>query len=337
MSNESNDPREIEVPQDDDGQRMDRWLKRVAPDLSYVLVQKLIRKGQIRMDGGRVKTSTPIKAGSIVRLPPYRGTNEKGPKHKREYKISSEDEAFIRSLVIYDDGDVVALNKPPGLAVQGGSKTTRHIDGLLEGLKNEDGVKPRLVHRLDKDTSGVLLLARSAKVAKEMGALFKGRDIRKLYWAIVTPTPDIPAGSIKAPIGKGGGVGREKMYVNEEEGKFALTEYTVVEQALNQAAFVAFWPRTGRTHQIRVHAQILGSPVLGDGKYGGADARIEGLEHHDNLYKGLHLHARRIRCKHPVKKGWLDITAPLPPELVRTWKTLGFNHKHKEDPFADLD
>jgi len=327
----SNGVRIIKVNQDDDGQRLDRWLKRVAPDLPYVLVQKLIRKGQIRIDGGRCKTDTKISGGQEVRLPPYQA--DRAPKDQRKSKLSDKDAQFIRSLVIHQDGDVIALNKPAGLAVQGGTKIKKHIDGMLDAFTGKNGVRPRIVHRLDKDTSGVLLLARNAKTAKKLGAMFKGRDIKKIYWAIVTPTPEIHDGKIKAPLLKAESGDKEKVTVDEKEGKFALTEYRVIERAADLAAFVAFWPRTGRTHQIRVHAQILGSPILGDGKYGGQDAFLEGVDHP----RQLHLHARRLILPHPTQKGILDISAPLPAELAKSWKALGFNTKNKEDPFEDLN
>lgn len=325
----------IAVSSDDEGQRMDRWIKKNAPDLPYVLVQKLLRKGQIRVDGKRAKPDTKLSAGQEVRLPPYSGDRVQEKK-----KISDEEIDFIRSLVIYDDGDVVALNKPQGWAVQGGTNTNQHIDGLLEALVNEKGVKPRLVHRLDKDTSGVLLLARSAKVARELGFAFKGRDVKKTYWALVSPVPEIYDGTIKAPLIKAGGSNKERMRIDNEDGKPAVTEYKVVEVAGSEIAFVAFWPRTGRTHQIRVHAEYMGCPILGDGKYNHRDIQhehekidLDGM----HLARRLHLHAQRLVLPHPVQpQKILDISAPLPPELAKSWKKLGFDANLKDDPFEDM-
>ena len=179
----------IEVQQDDDGQRLDRWLKREVPDVPYVLLQKLIRKGALRVDGKRVKTDTRLSAGQAVKIPAA-GTGS-GTANERK-KISAKDKAFIQSLVIFDDGDVIALNKPSGLAVQGGSGQKVHIDGFLDGLKDDAGVRPKLVHRLDKDTSGVLLLARSTAVARKLGEAFKGKDVKKIYMALVQPTKNLP-------------------------------------------------------------------------------------------------------------------------------------------------
>ena len=319
--------RHITVTEDDDGQRLDRWLKKNMGDTPYSLVQKLIRKGQLRVDGKRAKGDTKLKAGQDVRIPPVQEKPEGEARVLKEKDIE-----FIKSLVIYDDGDVIALNKPAGLSVQGGSKIKFHIDGMLDGLTNKTGVRPRLVHRLDKDTSGVLLLARSSKVAKELGNMFKGRDIKKIYWALVAPTPEKHEGTIRAALIKSGGANKERMTVDNKEGKKAVTEYAVIEHAMEQAAFVAFWPRTGRTHQIRVHAELLGSPILGDEKYGAEHEAIAGVD----TASRLHLHAQRIICQHPTRKGTLDIQAPLPPELKKSWKALGFSSSHKSDPFADI-
>lgn len=328
----------LTVENDDDGQRLDRWLKRHVPDMPYVLAQKLLRKGAVKVDGKKASTDQRLSGGQIVRIPPFETS---GPqREKRKQPLSEKDTAFIRSLVIYDDGDVIAINKPGDLAVQGGTNTDRHIDGMLDALVNEEGVRPRLVHRLDKDTSGILLLARSAACAKALGAAFKGRDIKKIYWALVAPVPDIRDGTIRAPLGKSTG-NYEKMQVDEEDGKPSVTEYKIIEAAGKKAAFAVFWPRTGRTHQIRIHAALLGSPVVGDGKYAlkddegsRLDAATQGLE---GVSKALHLHAARIILEHPMRKGVsLDISAPLPPLLAKSWKALGFPLALKADPFKDL-
>ncbi len=323
----------LNVSEDDSGQRLDRWIKKYAPDLPYVLVQKLMRKGQIRVDGKRAKPDQKLEAGQEVRLPPYEGMRP-----REEKKITAADIAFIKSLVIYDDGDIIAINKPYDLAVQGGTNTYRHVDGLLEGLANEEGVKPKLVHRLDKDTSGILLLARSTKIAREMGDMFKGRDLKKIYWALISPAPSIYEGTIRAPIAKASGSNKERMVVDEEEGKYSLTDYSIIDTAGTDVAFAAFWPRTGRTHQIRVHSEFMGSPILGDPKYAYRDIQHEheiiDLESLD-LAKRLHLHARRIIFRHPIKRTKVDITAPLPEDLQKSWKALGFDPSYKKDPFGE--
>lgn len=339
-----NGERFITVSEDDDGQRFDRWITKRAPEIPYVLVQKLVRKGAFKVEGKRVKGDTKLVAGQSVRIPAIDiKTRLAGTKPEKKDKLTEQDRAFLHSLVIYQDVDIIAINKPHGLAVQGGTKTEQHLDRLLPALADKNGVAPRLVHRLDKDTSGVMLLARSAKVATKLGDAFKGRDIRKIYWAMVHGVPDPREGSVKAPLIKAGGLNKERMRVDEKEGKFALTEYSVLDHAGKHAAFVAFWPRTGRTHQIRVHAELMGNPIVGDGKYAGRDSmtyengdpvpRVEELQR----MKQLHLHAHRLVFRHPITGKKMDIKAPLPPALQKSWKAMGFDTKSKEDPFADLE
>ena len=281
------------------------------------------------MDGKRAKADTKLSSGQEVKIPPV---EKSAVKTMPQHKPSAEDEKFIRSLILHDDGDVLAFNKPHGLAVQGGSKTKRHIDGYLPALKNKEGVTPRLVHRLDKDTSGLLITARSAQVAKTLGESLKRRQVKKIYLAVTVGVPEISDGTIKAPLQKGAkGSAKEKMHI-DEDGKSAITDYVVLDRALDKAALVAFWPRTGRTHQIRAHAAFMGCPILGDRKYGSAEAVIEGME----LPKRLHLHALRIVCDHPTqKRKKLDITAPLADDLRASFKALGFQTKFKQDPFED--
>lgn len=343
MTNE----RFIQVSEDDDGQRFDRWLKKYVPDIPFGLSQKLIRKGAFKIDGKKAKSDTRLIAGQSVRIPAIENSGS-SDKKKKDKPLTAQDKAFIKDMIIYQDEDVIALNKPPGLAVQGGTNTKQHIDRLIEALTDKKGVKPRLVHRLDKDTSGILLLARSAKVAKTLGEHFKKQQIRKIYWAIVTPSPEEQRGAIKAPLAKAGGTNKERMVVDEEEGKFALTEFEVIEQAMDKAAFVAFWPKTGRTHQIRVHAELMGCPILGDGKYKGEPEQIDHNNQHEgtvraikegslNVSKRLHLHAREISCPHPSRKGLLTIQAPLPDDLKKSWKAFGFAPNFKGPLFEDLE
>ena len=326
--------RHIEVKADDDGQRMDRWLSRNLKGVPFGLLQKLMRKGQIRVDSKRVKPDTRLQEGQVVRLPPIEQRDEK-PR-----KLSNEDREYIKSLVIYDDGEVLAINKPTGLATQGGTNIKRHVDGMLEALNNKEGVTPRLVHRLDKDTSGVLLLARSANTARDLGKIFKGRDIQKIYWALVAPAPEMNNGEIRAPIHKVGGPGNEKMVVDVEEGLPATTLFDIIDRAHKQAAFMAFWPRTGRTHQIRVHAESMGCPIIGDPKYNKREIEHEHefmtLEDVD-LAKRLHLHAREVSFKHPKTKKIVTIQADLAPDLQKSWRALGFDPSTKQKPFQDID
>lgn len=315
----------IEVSEDEDGQRLDRFLQKHLKGTPIGLLQKLMRKGQIRVDSKRVKTNTRISAGQSVRIPPL----EK--KDSNTKKVSDKDADLIRSLVIYDQGGILAINKPAGLATQGGTNIKRHIDGMLPALADKDGVVPRLVHRLDKDTSGVLLLARSAEMARELGKVFQGRQIRKIYWALTVPAPEMNSGEIRAPLKKVGGEGNEKMAV-DNDGQGAITLFDVIDRAHKQLAFVAFWPRTGRTHQIRVHAAYMGCPILGDGKYGGSDAMLDGVDH----VKRVHLHARSIHFKHPKTGKDINVSAPLSGDIEKSWKDLGFDHNSDHDVFADI-
>lgn len=327
-----NNVQQLSVAEDDDGQRLDRWLKKILPGVPYALLQKMLRTGQVRVDGKRAKAETRLLVGQTVRVPPFdvKGANKKG----NHFVDEEGDRKFLESLIIYDDGDLLALNKPYGLPVQGGSGIKRHVDGLLELMTSKKGVKPRLVHRLDRDTSGVLLVARSLKMAQAMGAKFSGRNIRKYYWAVTVPVPEVMDGTIRMALAKGEGPYKDMMVVDEVEGKKASTEFRVLDRAGRKAAFVAFWPRTGRTHQIRVHAASgLKCPLLGDEKYGGDIADFDDMD----LSGRLHLHARRVIFPHPLTGEIIDITAPLPDDLRRTWKAFGFSANLKDDPFADIE
>lgn len=318
----------IKVSEEDDGQRLDRWLKKNAPEVPYALVQKLIRKGAIKVEGKKVKTDARLSAGQEVRLPSVEDRGQH-PKGGAPMKRHANDESYIKSMILFDDGDIVALNKPGDIASQGGGGVERHIDGLLELLKDKKDRRPRLIHRLDRDTSGVLLCARSPEAVRNLGKMFHDRAAQKIYWAVVTPAPERNDGTIKAPLAKATGPIKDRMYVNDgEDSKMAITDFAVAERAGKKAAFVVFAPRTGRTHQLRVHAaDVLGCPILGDRKYGGA--MLEGMEIADRL----HLHARRLVLPHPKEKGkMIDITAPLPPDLRKTWAALGFDPNQ-----ADID
>jgi len=318
----------IKVNAEDDGQRLDRWLKKNVPEVPYALVQKLIRKGAIKVDGKKAKTDARLNEGQEVRLPSVEDRGQH-PKGQVPLKRTPHDENYMRKMVIFDDGDVVALHKPGDIASQGGGGVERHIDGLLEHLKDKKDRRPRLIHRLDRETSGVLLCARSPEAVRNLGKMFHDRHAQKVYWAIVVPAPIKNEGTIKAPLEKGAGAHKDRMYVSEgEDAKMAITDFVVLERASKKAALVAFLPRTGRTHQIRVHAaDVLKCPILGDDKYGGEAAQIKGMA----LGSRLHLHARRLVLPHPKEKGkMIDIKAPLPPDLKKSWAALGFDENHPD-------
>lgn len=310
--------RQFTVAADDDGIRVDRWCKRHLPDTSFTTVAKWARTGQLRLDGARVGPGDRVAAGQVLRLPPAEPLRVDA-RPKRERPPLSEDEAtFAREMVIHKDQAALVLNKPPGLATQGGTKTTSHVDGLLDALQFEAEGRPKLVHRLDKDTSGALLVARSARAAAFFAKSFSGRSAKKVYWALVVGVPSIDDGTVDLPIAKQPGTGGEKMHVDEESGQPARSRYRVIERAGNRACWVELQPFTGRTHQLRVHMAAIGHPIVGDGKYGGPAAFLTG-----GISRKMHLHARRIRVDHP-DGGEIDVTAELPTHFAESLANLGF-------------
>jgi 23S rRNA pseudouridine955/2504/2580 synthase len=319
-SSASDQVRQFTVTADDDGIRLDRWFKRNLPDASFNLVSRWARTGQLRIDGKRAAPGDRVEAGQTVRVPPAEAVPEEKARPKREQaKLSDDEIAFVNEMVIHRDPQAIVVNKPPGLATQGGTKTNVHLDGLLDGLAEGDAPRPKLVHRLDKDTSGVLLLARTPRAAAFFSKAFSGRTARKVYWALVVDVPEIRDGFIDLPIAKQPGTGGEKMHVDEEEGLAAKTRYRVIDRAGSRTAWVELQPHTGRTHQLRVHMAAIGHPIVGDGKYGGQDAFLTG-----SISRKLHLHARRLRIDHP-DGGQIDVTAELPPHMAESIASLGFD------------
>ncbi len=319
----------VTVADGDGDMRLDRWFKLHYPALAFGRLQKLLRTGQVRVDGKRAKTNQRLEPGQTVRIPPI---DESGtPKvQKKAGSISAEDAAFVRSLVIYKDADVLVVDKPAGLAVQGGTRTERHLDGMLDGLADKNGERPRLVHRLDRDTSGVMLLARSREAATRLGQAFKAKETRKIYWAITAGVPEPREGEISMALGKAGGKGQERVVADPEHGKTAITWYKVIDAAGKRAALVALWPRTGRTHQLRAHMAALGAPIVGDGKYGGKEAFLTG----EDYPKQVHLHAREIDLP---GTGTRVMAAP-PAHLRKTLDLLGLDTSDlTEDPFEDWE
>ena len=317
------------VSDDDDGIRLDRWFKRNRPDVSFTIVAKLARTGQLRLNGKRATPGDRIESGQEIRIPPIDPQQEKAPARtqpKRE-RLTPDEIEFVRSLVIFESPDAFVLNKPPGLATQGGTKTRDHLDRLLDGLA-EDGARPKLVHRLDKDTSGAILVARSARAAAFFSKAFSGRTARKIYWALVVGVPSADEGLIDAPLAKQPGTGGEKMHIDEENGLPAKTRWRVIDRAGNRAAWLELQPLTGRTHQLRAHMAALGHPILGDGKYGGQEAFLTG-----GLSRKLHLHARRLKIDSP-QRGQIEVAADLPEHFRQSVETLGFELAAGEKPAA---
>ncbi|MGF1604954.1 MAG: RluA family pseudouridine synthase [Rhodothalassiaceae bacterium] len=315
------------VAADEDGLRLDRWFKRHFPQLSFGVVSKLMRTGQVRLDGKRVKPGDRVAAGQTVRVPPLPDQEEKAqPPHQA---VPEAEAQRLRAAVLYKDAHVIVLNKPPGLAVQGGSGLSRHLDAMLDALTFEAPSRPKLVHRLDKDTSGLLVLGRTANAAAALAKSFKARTTHKLYWALVKRVPSPAQGKIDLRLDKQPGRGGEKMMV-ARDGKPAVTLYSVQDKAAQRAAWLALKPVTGRTHQLRAHLAAIGHPIIGDGKYGGEDAFLGGV-----ISKKLHLHARRLRLDHPAG-GILDVTAPLPEHMTASWETFGWDPSLTDDPFEEL-
>lgn len=319
------------VTAEEAGLRLDRWFKRHFPDLGHARLERLLRTGQVRIDGKRAKAGARLTAGESVRVPPLGEAPE--PRARPRADVSAEDRQLVQALVLYRDDEVLALNKPPGLAVQGGTGTARHLDAMLDALRFGAAERPRLVHRLDRDTSGVLLLGRNAAAARALAEAFRGRTTRKLYWALTVGVPRPFQGKIDLPLVKLPGKAGERMAPDEEEGKRAVTYYKVLEHMGKKAAWVALWPLTGRTHQLRVHMAALGTPILCDGKYGGKAAFLSG----EKISRKLHLHARALTLPHPKTGRPLTVTAPLPEHMRASWRLFGFDPESREDPFAGLE
>ena len=317
-----------QIAADEDGIRLDRWFKRRYPALTHGRLEKLLRTGQVRLDGKRAKSADRVVVGQTVRIPPQVANDTVEEKPRPQPRV--EDRQLLQDLILYMDKSVIVLNKPAGLATQGGSGLTRHIDGMLDQLAFEKNQRPRLVHRLDRDTSGVLVIARTVPAAAALARSLAQRDASKIYWALTRGVPQQKRGTIKAALAKEGARGAERMEIVERESddaKHAITDYAVVDRAGEEFAWVAAKPVTGRTHQIRVHLTSLGTPIVGDFKYGAQDARGKG-----GIADRLHLHARSIDIARP-DGGRLHVTAPLPPHMMKSWELLGFDAEREADPF----
>src|SRR5260221_2129365 len=319
----------VTVRAEDGAGRLDRWFKRHYPGLSHGKLEKLLRPGQIRVEGKRARAGDPISPGQAIRVPPLPDTP--APALIAGPRARPQDLALLQDAVIYRDDYAIVVNKPAGLAVQGGTNTERHVDALLDGLRFDSAERPRLVHRLDKDTSGVLLIARNAAAASLFTRAFRDKTTRKIYWAVVVGWPELRQGRIDLGLAKRGGAGRERVHADDEEGKSAITYYRVVDHAGAKASWLALLPVTGRTHQLRAHCAALGTPILGDGKYGGTGAQLAG----GAAAQQLHLHARSLEIPRP-NGGTLRVTAPLPLHMRRTWEFFGFE-SDAPDPFAELE
>ncbi len=315
--------------------RLDRWLKRRFPGLTQGQVEKLLRKGEVRVDGGRAKSSTRLEVGQVVRVPPMPSSDQNKKREVAEdVYVSSKDAELIKSFILYEDEDVYVLNKPSGLAVQGGTKTLRHVDGMANALTKPGQDKPRLVHRLDKDTSGLLVLAKTAQSAATMSKHFRSRDLDKIYWAVITGAPNPSEGELRGWMMKAHGPGQDKELmtagIHGQKGSvFAITDYKVVSTVGQKACWVALKPSTGRKHQLRYHMSEIGHAIVGDNKYTCDREAPKGVP------AGLHLHARALRV--PRRHGPdVEVIAPLPQHMKKTFDLFGFHESEAGNPFDTI-
>ena len=322
---------QITVGKDEQGMRLDRWFKVHFPGLGFGHLQKLLRSGQVRVDGGRVKADTRVEPGQQVRIPPLDVDKKGGPESLTGHSIRNQGDAdVLAKMTLYEDAKVFVFNKPAGLAVQGGSGVSRHVDGMLEALRNKKGEKPRLVHRLDRDTSGVLVVARTRLAAMKLAEAFRARETKKTYWSLVKGAPRKREDKISTWLVKEATQDGDRMRIakhGEDGADHAVSYYRVVEQAGQTLSWLEMEPYTGRTHQLRVHAAHIGHPIIGDPKYFEADTN---WEFPGGIQNRLHLHARRILIPHP-DKGVIDVTAPMPPHMRQSWNLLGFDEASAEE------
>jgi 23S rRNA pseudouridine955/2504/2580 synthase len=322
----------LTVEPDEAGMRIDRFLTARFPLLPFTRVQSIVRKGELRVDGKRAKPNDRLEPGMSVRVPPLR--LDQPTERPRNAGREQDDAEFIRSLILYEDADMMILNKPFGLAVQGGSGTVRHVDGLLAALTGPDGQKPRLVHRLDKDTAGCLIVAKTRLAAATLAKSFRSRAARKIYWALTAGVPRVRQGRVSTYLAKEEPTdadARMRVAKHGDEGaSHALTYYAMVDQAAQKLSWLSFKPVTGRTHQLRAHAAHIGHPIVGDPKY----FSVENWELPGGIQNRLHLLARRIVIPHPRTGKPVDVSAPLPPHMAQSWNLLGFDAA-RYDPIVE--
>ena len=319
----------VTVTADETGMRLDRFFEARFPGLSFSHIQRIIRKGEVRVNGKRAQPKDRLAGGQAVRIPPLK---IEPPKPREDASQDQKDRAFIKSITLYEDDDVMVLNKPIGLAVQGGSGTYRHIDGMLAAFTAKDGQQPRLVHRIDKDTAGCLLIAKSRFAAAALAKNFRSRSARKIYWALVAGVPRPRQGRVSTFLAKEEREDESMMRIarhDDDNASHAVTYYAVVDTAAQKLAWLSLKPVTGRTHQLRAHMNHIGFPIVGDPKY----FSKENWEFPGGIQNRLHLLARRIVVPHP-RGGVIDVTAPLPAHMQQSWNLIGFD-AGRYDPIVE--
>jgi 23S rRNA pseudouridine955/2504/2580 synthase len=313
----------IQIRRDEAGLRLDRWFKLHFPEVGHGYLQKLLRSGQVRVDSKRVQANLRLEAGQQVRVPQVARSPAKASPSAPS-QSGEADRAFIEETILFEDEHVLVLNKPFGLAVQGGSGTRRHIDGILAGMADRFGDRPRLVHRLDRDTTGVLLVAKSRHAASKLGRIFQTRSAAKTYWALVKGVPRPPQGKVEAALVKAAGPDGDRVRKAEpgeqDVAMHATTHYSVIDRVAQKAAWMSLKPVTGRQHQLRAHMAMIGHPIAGDNKYEGDQVLVD-----SGIEPKLHLHARRLVIPHPVEATRIDVTAPMPEHMRRSWELLGLD------------
>jgi 23S rRNA pseudouridine955/2504/2580 synthase len=319
----------LTVTDDEADMRVDRFLAARFPQLSFSYIQRIVRKGELRVNGRRVETKDRLEAGQAVRVPPLK-LDQARP---MSAKVGEDVAGFLASITLYEDADVLVLSKPAGLAVQGGSGTKKHLDGMLSVLTDEDGQRPRLVHRLDKDTSGCLLVAKSRFAAAALAKTFRTRAARKIYWSVVAGVPKPRQGRVSTYLAKEEREDESFMRIakhGEKGASHAVSYYAVIDTMAQKLSWLSMKPVTGRTHQLRVHAAEIGHPIIGDPKY----FDVENWEIPGGIQHKLHLHARRLVVPHPRGKGTIDVSAPLPPHMEQTFNLLGWDVS-RYDPIVE--
>jgi len=316
----------IIVKRDEAGIRLDRWFRAHFPEVGHGYLQKLLRSGQVRVDSKRVQSNQRLEPGMMVRVPAIvRHPAKAKPAAKQPAGVSKVDRDLIEQMILFEDDHVMVLNKPFGIAVQGGTGTKRHIDGMLAGMVDRFGDRPRLVHRLDRDTTGVLLVAKTREAAAKLGRIFQTRSAAKTYWALVKGVPKPPQGKVEAALVKAAGPDgdrvRKALPGEQDKAMHATTHYSVIDRMAHKASWVSLKPVTGRQHQLRAHMALIGHPIIGDNKYEGDKVLVD-----SGIDMKLHLHARRLVIDHPIPgKPKLDVTAPLPEHMRKTWDIMGLD------------